>query len=77
VNGLEVMPLYGFGSEHVALVRWAPGKHFQPHGHPRGEGILLLDRVFQDEHGNYPSGTWLHNPPDSVNRPWSAADFTI
>ncbi|MEL6763038.1 MAG: cupin domain-containing protein, partial [Cyanobacteria bacterium J06607_6] len=25
VDGLSVMPLHNFGSEHVALVRWAPG----------------------------------------------------
>ena len=37
VCGLEVLPLHAFGSEHVALVRWAPGTVFQPHGHPGGE----------------------------------------
>jgi len=30
VRGLEVLPLHAFGSEHVALVRWAPGTVFQP-----------------------------------------------
>ncbi len=34
VSGLQVLPLQSFGSEHVALVRWAPGTVFQPHGHP-------------------------------------------
>ena len=77
VSGLEVMPLHGFGSEHVALVRWAPGTVFQPHGHPGGEEILVLDGIFQDDHGTYPSGSWLRNPPGSVHRPWSAAGCTI
>jgi len=69
VRGLEVLPLHAFGSEHVALVRWAPGTVFQPHGHPGGEEILVLDGVFQDEHGTYPAGCWLRNPPGSVHRP--------
>jgi len=77
VNGLEVLPLHAHGSEHVALVRWAPGTVFQPHGHPGGEEILVLSGVFQDEHGTYPSGSWLRNPPGSVHRPWSEVGCTI
>ena len=77
VKGLDVMPLHAFGSEHVALVRWAPGTVFQPHGHPGGEEILVLVGIFQDEHGTYPAGSWLRNPPGSVHRPWSEAGCTI
>ena len=77
VPGLEVMPLHGFGSEHVALVRWAPGTVFQPHRHLSGEEILVLSGVFQDEAGAYPSGTWLRNPPGSVHSPWSEPGCTI
>ena len=77
VGGLEVMPLHAFGSEHVALVRWAPCTVFQPHGHPGGEEILVLDGVFQDEHGTYPAGSWLRNPPGSIHRPWSEPGCTI
>jgi anti-sigma factor ChrR (cupin superfamily) len=77
VTGLTVLPLHAFGSEHVALVRWAPGTVFQPHGHPGGEEILVLDGVFQDEQGTYPAGSWLRNPPGSAHRPWSEAGCTI
>ena len=77
VRGLEVLPLHAYGSEHVALVRWAPGTMFQPHGHPSGEEILVLTGVFQDEHGTYSAGSWLRNPPASVHRPWSDAGCTI
>jgi anti-sigma factor ChrR (cupin superfamily) len=77
VRGLEVLPLHAFGSEHVALVRWAPGTMFQPHVHPGGEEIFVLDGVFQDEHGTYPAGSWLRNPPGSVHRPWSETGCTI
>jgi anti-sigma factor ChrR (cupin superfamily) len=77
VSGLEVLPLHAFGSEHVALVRWAPGTVFQPHGHPSGEEILVLSGVFQDDQGSYPAGSWLRNPPDSVHRPLSEEGCTI
>ena len=77
VRGLEVMPLHAFGSEHVALVRWAPGTVFQPHSHPGGEEIFVLDGVFEDNQGTYPAGSWLRNPPGSVHRPWSGAGCTI
>jgi len=77
VPGLTVMPLHAFGSEHVALVRWAPGTRFHPHGHPGGEEILVLESVFQDEHGTYPAGSWLRNPPGSAHRPWSEAGCTL
>ena len=77
VDGLEVMPLHAWGSEHVALVRWAPGTVFHPHGHPGGEEILVLEGLFQDEQGSYPAGTWLRNPPGSGHRPWSDEGCTI
>ncbi len=77
VSGLEVLPLHAFGSEHVALVRWAPGTVFQPHRHLGGEEIFVLNGVFQDEHGTYPAGSWLRNPPGSVHRPWSEEGCTI
>lgn len=77
VRGLEVMPLHAFGSEHVALVRWAPGTVFQPHGHPGGEEIVVLEWVFQDEQGSYPAGSWLRNPAGSAHQPWSEPGCTI
>ncbi len=77
VPGLAVLPLHAHGSEHVALVRWAPGTVFQAHGHAGGEEIFVLEGVFEDEHGAYPAGSWLRNPPGSVHRPWSDAGCTI
>ncbi len=77
VPGLAVLPLHAHGSEHVALVRWAPGTVFQAHGHAGGEEIFVLEGVFEDEHGAYPAGSWLRNPPGSVHRPWSEAGCTI
>jgi anti-sigma factor ChrR (cupin superfamily) len=77
VAGLDVMPLHAFGSEHVALVHWAPGTRFPLHGHGGGEEILVLEGTFNDEHGTYPAGHWLRNPPGSVHQPWSTAGCTI
>ena len=71
VPGLQVLPLAGHGSEHTALVRWAPGTRFSPHRHAGGEEILVLEGVFSDEHGAYPAGTWLRSPDGSVHQPFS------
>ena len=62
VQGLSVMPLHEFGTEHVALVKWEPNTMFQPHQHWGGEEILVLEGEFSDEHGDYPPGSYLRNP---------------
>lgn len=69
VPGLQVMPLHSFGTQHTALVDWAPGTVFQPHTHWGGEEILVLSGVFEDEHGEYPAGSWLRSPHGSRHAP--------
>ena len=71
VEGLQVMPLHEFGSEQVALVKWAPGTKYVSHTHPQGEEIFVLSGVFADEQGTYPEGTWLRNPAGSEHTPFS------
>ena len=71
VPGLTVLPLHEYGSEHVALVRWAPGTRFQVHTHWGGEEILVLEGTFSDEYGDYPAGSWLRNPHLSRHQPFS------
>ena len=71
VPGLSVLPLHQHGVESVALVRWAPGTRFKAHSHWGGEEILVLDGVFSDEYGDYPTGTWLRNPHRSMHTPFS------
>ncbi|MEO1095158.1 MAG: cupin domain-containing protein [Cyanobacteria bacterium J06638_28] len=71
VPGLQVLPLHAYGTEQVALVKWAPGTRFQPHRHWGGEEIFVLEGTFADEQGIYPKGTWLRNPPGSVHTPFS------
>jgi anti-sigma factor ChrR (cupin superfamily) len=77
VPGLSVLPLHSFGTENIALVRWAAGTIFQPHTHPGGEEILVLDGEFADDQGCYPAGTWLRNPPGSRHLPRSETGCTI
>ena len=77
VPGLSVMPLHSFEVEHTALVRWAPGTEFQPHTHPGGEEIFVLEGTFEDEDGVYPQGSWLRNPSYSRHRPFSREGCTI
>ncbi len=77
VPGLSVMPLSSFGTTHTALVRWAPGTRFQRHAHWGGEEILVLEGVFEDEHGIYPAGTWMRSPHLSTHQPYSTAGCTL
>lgn len=71
VDGLSVLPLHSVASENVALVRWQPGTKFNRHAHWGGEEIFVLEGTFQDEHGNYPAGSWLRSPHMSQHTPFS------
>ena len=59
------------------VVKYAPGSHFSPHIHTGGEEFVVLDGVFQDEHGDYPSGMYVRNPPTSSHTPGSESGCTI
>lgn len=61
----------------ISIVRYAPGSRFSPHTHDGGEEFLVLDGVFQDEHGDFPTGTYVRNPPGSRHRPGSKPGCTI
>jgi anti-sigma factor ChrR (cupin superfamily) len=70
-KGIAVLPLHGFGSERVSLVRWAAQTRFVAHAHNGGEEIFVLDGAIEDEEGRYAAGSWLRNPPGSQHRPFS------
>lgn len=61
----------------TTIVRFAPGHSFTAHTHGGGEEYIVLDGVFQDEHGDYPPGTYVRNPPTSQHTPRSDAGCTI
>jgi anti-sigma factor ChrR (cupin superfamily) len=51
----------------TSVVRYAPGCSFPVHQHAAGEEFLVLEGVFQDEHGDYPQGTYVRNPPGTAH----------
>lgn len=78
--GVERRMLDRMGDEvarATSIVRYAPGSEFSPHTHDGGEEFIVLEGVFQDEHGDYPAGTYVRNPPTTAHRPRSAAGCTI
>lgn len=78
--GVERRMLDRIGDEvarATSVVRYAPGSHFSPHVHGGGEEFLVLEGVFQDEHGDYPAGSYVRNPPTSRHEPGSAPGCTI
>ena len=42
-----------------------------------GDEFLVLEGVFSDEHGDYPAGTYVHNPIGSSHKPSIGKDGTI
>ncbi len=74
VPGLSVMPLHQHGHESIAFVKWAPNTNFNPHVHPGGEEIIVLEGTFHDEFGSYPQGTWIRNKPYSKHTPYTKSD---
>jgi anti-sigma factor ChrR (cupin superfamily) len=61
----------------TSIVRYAPGSHFSAHLHAGGEEFVVLEGVFQDEHGDYPAGSYVRNPPQSSHTPGSEAGCVI
>ena len=61
----------------TSIVRYAAGSRFARHVHEGGEEILVLDGVFSDEHGDYPAGTYLRNPPGTSHAPFSREGCTL
>ena len=78
--GVERRMLDRLGGEvarATTIVRYAPDSHFSPHVHTGGEEFLVLEGVFQDEHGDFPVGSYVRNPPESSHTPGSAPGCTI
>lgn len=72
--GVERRPLDRVGEEvarATTIVRYAKGSKFSPHVHTGGEEFIVLDGVFQDEHGDFPVGSYIRNPPQSSHTPGS------
>jgi hypothetical protein len=61
----------------TTIVRYAPNSRFPAHTHGGGEEFLVLDGVFEDEHGAFPAGCYVRNPPQSRHTPGSGPGCTI
>lgn len=78
--GVERQLLDRVGGEQAratSLVRYAAGSSFSAHEHSGGEEFLVLAGTFSDEHGDYPVGTYVRNPPGSCHRPFSPEGCTL
>jgi ChrR Cupin-like domain len=61
----------------TSIVRYAPGSRFSAHAHGGGEEFLVLEGVFSDEHGDFPAGSYVRNPPTSSHTPASGPGCVI
>jgi len=61
----------------TSIVRFDPGSAFSPHTHDGGEEYLVLSGTFQDEDGDFPTGSYVRNPPTSSHTPAAAEGATI
>jgi hypothetical protein len=80
IAGVERKMLDRIGDEvarATSIVRYAPHSQFSPHTHGGGEEFWVLAGVFQDEHGDYPAGTYVRNPPTSRHTPGSVSGCII
>ena len=78
--GVERRMLDRIGGEvarATTIVRYAPNSKFSAHVHTGGEEFIVLDGVFQDEHGDFPAGTYVRNPPTTKHTPGSDEGCTI
>ena len=55
----------------TSFVHYAPHSRFSAHTHGGGEEFLVLEGVFQNEHGDFPAGSYIRNPPTSSHTPGS------
>ena len=55
----------------TSLVRYRAGSSFPDHDHALGEEYIVLDGEFGDEHGRYPHGSYVRNPPGTHHAPFS------
>ncbi len=55
----------------TSIVSYDPDSKFSAHVHTGGEEFIVLSGVFQDEHGDFPAGSYIRNPPTSSHTPGS------
>lgn len=74
MKGVKRRMLDRMGAESghaTSIVSYDPDSHFSAHVHTGGEEFIVLEGVFQDEHGDFPVGSYIRNPPESSHTPGS------
>lgn len=61
----------------TTIVRYAPDSSFSPHVHTGGEEFIVLDGIFEDDYGDWPTGSYIRNPPTSKHQPGSKGGCII
>lgn len=61
----------------TSVVRYDAGSRFAPHVHGGGEEFLVLAGTLSDEHGDYPAGSYVRNPPGTAHTPFSREGCTL
>jgi quercetin dioxygenase-like cupin family protein len=77
VNRRMLERIGGEVARATTIVRYDAGSKFPSHVHDGGEELFVLDGVFQDEHGDFPAGSYIRNPPQSAHAPASHEGCTI
>ena len=72
-----MLGLHEYEGEHVALVKWAPDTVFNYHKHWGGEEVYVIEGVFHDEHGEYPTGSWIRSPHQSAHTPFTKSEGAL
>ncbi len=61
----------------TSTMRYASDSQFSAHRHPGGEEFIVMEGIFQDDHGDYPVGTYVRNPPTTAHTPGAAEGCVI
>lgn len=76
--GVDIYPLAGDGKgSTAALLRYQPGAQVPLHRHSGFEYILVLSGAQGDRCGDYPTGTFVINSPDSYHQVSSASGCIV
>ncbi|HLO48115.1 MAG TPA: cupin domain-containing protein [Kamptonema sp.] len=76
---IEVKPLYQQIDfpEKVWVERWQPGTALSNVVESEVKEIFVIEGIWSDELGDYPTGSWLRYPPNCPYHPSSATGCTI
>lgn len=77
--GVTAHWLYGEGSEGASAVflRYQSGARVPEHEHVGYEHILVVEGEQFDEHGAYPAGSFVVNPPGTRHSPGSVGGCVV